>query len=980
MIRKQQNISPENLGRRLRRNVRGRVLTDATSRGLYATDASIYQMMPLAVVQPLDRADAVAAVRTAITEGAAILPRGGGTSLAGQTIGHAVVLDLTPNMNRVLEVNPEQRWARVEPGVVLDELNARLEPEGLFFAPDPASGNRAAIGGMIATNAAGMRSIRYGMTIDHVLELDVILASGEVLTFGPLDEGAYARKCQKKDREGELYRRFRKLIQANRRVIRERYPKVRRRSGGYPLDAFADPLPWNMARLFAGAEGTLGLVLEARLNLEPRPTARGLCLAHFTELPEALRAVEPIVRYGPSCVELLDGRILTTARQHSMTRDCGDLIDGRPGAMLVIEADGTSSDQVRERLQAIAAGLREHNLGYACPTILDPDRQARVWLMRKNGIGLMEEPQGERMPTPVIEDAAVPLDRLPEYVEKVITTCRAHGQEVSVYGHAGVGLVHARPLLDLHRAGDVRTMRRIADEVFEVVRTLGGAWSGEHGDGIVRGAYNERFFGKTLYRAFHELKRMFDPPGLMNPGKIVNAPPMTENLRYGPGYRMQVIPTMFHYRAEGGFRQAVEACTGVGVCRKTLEDTMCPSYIATRDEEHSTRGRANALRLAMTGQLGSDALTRTRLQQVFDLCLSCKACKNECPNAVDMTRLKAEVLHQYHLRHGMSWRERIIRDLPLSAHLASGMLAPAANLTLSLAVVRWALDRFLGIDRRRKLPGYARRRLTAWFEDRPPRQPTDTPHSPPKVALFNDTYMQHYEPSVGQAAVEVLEAAGYQVELVTAGCCQRPALSKGFLDVAKRRGTRTMENLDDVARRGLPIVVCEPSCAAALTDDLPDLIDDADLGRRVAAAVLPIDLFLERELAAGRCRLPLRTPETERPPLYLVHGHCHQKALHGNEAMVALLRRIPGARVKQIDSGCCGMAGSFGYEKEHYDLSMKVGEDRLFPALRSSEPGTCVVACGFSCRHQIRDGVNLEARHVIEYLREAMAQPTDSPR
>jgi Fe-S oxidoreductase len=535
-------------------------------------------------------------------------------------------------------------------------------------------------------------------------------------------------------------------------------------------------------------------------------------------------------------------------------------------------------------------------------------------------------------------------------------------------------------MLDLHVPAEVGVMKQIADEAYELVVKYKGSLSGEHGDGLVRSHFNEAFFGPQVYGAFMRLKSLFDPGHLMNPGKVVDAPPMDQNLRYdGAHYRTQpVIETLFHYRQDSGFRKAVEQCTGVGACRKTLNGTMCPSYIATRDEEHSTRGRANALRLAMTGQLGPDALASERLREVLDLCISCKGCRGECPNGVDMAKLKAEVMQKYHEEHGTALRDRLFRDFPKTARLASGPLAPLANAVMKAAPIKVALDRFAGIDKRRVMPAYAHERLSTWFQRRSRNGATAGQGSAKrqKVALFNDTYIEHNEPHVGRAAVEVLEAAGYEVELVSAGCCQRPALSKGFVAEAKRGGTQTFLNLDSYARAGIPILVCEPSCASSLTDDLPDLIDDEELGKRVSSMVKPIDQFLAEELAAGRCNLPFKkgvngeiaTGARE----ILFHGHCHQKSLFGTGPARALLGRIPGAAVKEIDSGCCGMAGSFGYEKEHYELSMKIGEDRLFPALREAKEGTLVVACGFSCRHQIADGVGMKARHVIELIREAL--------
>ncbi len=951
----------------LRERVRGEVLDDDFSLGLYATDASMFQITPLAVVVPRDRADALAAVRLCGELGAPILPRGGGTSLSGQTIARAVVIDCSKHMNRLLELNVEQRWARVEPGLVRDELNVMLKPHGLHFAPDPATSSRANIGGMIGNNAAGMRSICYGMTKDHVLGIDLALATGEVLNLGSLDDAALDAKRRLPDREGEIYRGFASLIDEHRDEIIERYPKVLRRSGGYALDAFTGPRPWNMARIVAASEGTLGLILEATVNLEPLPRVRALCVPHFASMTECLSAIGPIVELGPSAVELTDGIIIDRARVNLLTRDLCGFVEGNPAATLVVEFSGDSAAEVEARIDDMVARLRAAGLGYAWPKMLQPAAIANVWTMRDNALGLMTTVTGPRKPVPFIEDAAVPLDVLPQYIAEVLAICERHGRRVSLFAHASVGLIHVRPLLDLHDRDELKVFHAIQNEVFERVLHFKGSWSGEHGDGLVRGQFNERFFGPRLYGAFRRLKGLFDPLGLMNPQKIIDTPPVEGHLRYHDNYRQLFDAPMFHYRdQDGGFRSAVEQCTGVGACRKTTGGTMCPSYIATRDEEHSTRGRANAMRLAMTGQLGgAHAIAAPRLAEAMALCLACKGCAKECPNNVDMSRLKAEVLHQHHQRHGSSRRDRLFRDMPARAGLASGPLAPLINILAASAPARLALDTFFNIDKRRVMPAFARQPLTRWFAGRGPR-PAGGGR---RVAVFADTWSQHFQTGPARAAIEILELAGYSVEVVHPGCCQRPAISKGFLDYARREGTKTLRGLEPLARAGVPILMLEPSCATALTEDLPDLVEDAALGRLVRAHVRPVEDFLLDELAAGRCRLPWRAPAGA-PEKVLVHGHCHQKAIYGVDGVLGLLARAEGLEASLIDAGCCGMAGSFGYEREHYDISMRVGEDRLFPALRAAAPATRVLAAGFSCRHQIADATSRTALHPIQLLRE----------
>lgn len=945
--------------------IRGKTRTDPISRGLYATDASMYQMLPLAVVTPLDRDDTVKAVRLCAELGLPLLARGGGTSLTGQSVGEAVILDVSRHMNRVLELNLEEGWVRVEPGVVCGELNALLKPHGVHFAPDPATASRANIGGMIANNAAGMRSVRYGMTIDHVLALDLALATGEVLSLGPLDRQQLAAKYALPDREGDIHRGLRDLVTQHADEIRARYPKVIRRSGGYALDALVNADPLNLAKLICGSEGTLGVILEARLRLTPLPRHSAVCLAHFDSLDAGLRAAAPIVADSPSAVELIDGVILRQARTHPLTRDICSLIHGDPASVLVIEVQGENSDAVAAHIRRIADALAGR--AYSAPVMTDPGAIRDVWQLRASALGLMTTVRGPKKPVPYIEDAAVPPEALADYVAEVLAVCRKHGQPVSMFGHASVGLIHIRPLHDLHQSVEIARMAQIQEEVFPLVQKYGGSWSGEHGDGIVRGGFNRRFFGDQLYGAFREVKRLFDPEGRMNPGKVIDTPPLDSHLRFGSGYKPLPVKSLFHYRAEGGMLAAAEQCTGVGDCRKTQQGVMCPSYAATREEIHSTRGRANALRLALTGQLGPDALSSDELKAVMDLCLACKGCKGECPNSVDMARLKSDVLHQHQKRHGVPLRARFFGHLPGLARLASGPQAPLVNALIGSAPMRALMGKVLGVDPVRPLPPYASQRLSKWFAQRPFN---DADTGRPRVVLFNDTYTEHYLPQVGRAAIEVLEAAGYRVELVTLGDSQRSAISQGLLDQARRDGTRLFRRLDEMLAGDTPLLVCEPSCATALADDLPDLLDNAELAQHVARHVRMLDCFLEQELSSGRCTLPWKIPETDAPRHFLVHGHCHQKTLDGGRWTHRLLARIPGATVADSEAGCCGMAGAFGYEIEHAGFSRKIAGQRLLPRLDKTSGETRVVANGFSCRHQIADLGGRQPIHVMELVRE----------
>jgi FAD/FMN-containing dehydrogenase/Fe-S oxidoreductase len=952
----------EKLETELRAAVKGDVLSDEYALGIYATDASIYQFIPLAVVVPADEADVAIAVETARKYNVSIVPRGGGTSLGGQAAGSALVIDFSKYMNRVLEINVKERWVKVQPGIVLDELNAFLKQFKLHFAPDPATSNRATIGGMIGNNSSGTKSIIYGITRDHVLETKTMLSDGSVINFGEIPVDEYLEEHgMTNGREYSLISGFKKIMDENREEIQKAFPKIMRRVQGYNLDSFMNTGSWNMASLMVGSEGTLGLVLSAKLNLEPLPSRKILCTIHFDDLLECIRTVAPILEHKPSAVEILDEEIISRARKNLSIAPLTSWIEGEPKGILVVEFFGDSDAEVLQKAEALAADMKQKKRGYAWPILTEQVEQAKVWAVRKNGLGLMLGIKGDRKPIAFIEDAAVPIEKLPEYIDGILKFCRERDVPVAMYAHASVGLIHVRPVLNLKEQKDIDNMKAIARHSFELVREYGGSLSGEHGDGRTRSPFLEEYFGPKVYNALREVKKLFDPSGIMNPGIIVDPGSMDANLRYGVNYRTPSIPTVYKYREDGSFAAAVEMCTGVGTCRQNLGGLMCPSYRATRDEEHSTRGRANALRLAMTGQMGIDGMTSPQLFRIMDLCLSCKGCKSECPSNVDLAKLKGEFLQQYREQNGTTLRDRFISSSTEMARKIAGWKAPIVNRVQKTQLFRNIMERLAGIDRRRVLPSYAGKTFQKWFEK---RHSTSGPHAR-KVVLFDDTYMNYHETNVGISAVELLESCGYEVILARAGCCQRPSISHGFLKKARVKGEKTLRNLKAFIDRELQVVVCEPGCASALTDDLPDLIEDEELGRIIRENVMMIDVFLEKEIKAGN----IRTDFTSGYKKLMIHGHCHQKSLYGTTAMEKVLGKIRNLEVEVLDSGCCGMAGSFGYEKEHYDLSMKVGEDRLFPAIRSKKEDTGVVACGFSCRHQIADATGVKAKHWVEVLR-----------
>jgi len=955
-------IFSDNFQTELLETIKGDVSFEKFTLGVYATDSSIYQVMPRAVVVPLDEEDVLTAARTALNHKVSILPRGGGTSLGGQAAGSSMVIDFSKYMNRVLEMNIREKWVRVQPGIVLDELNAFLKQFNLHFAPDPATSSRATIGGMIGNNSSGTRSIIYGIARDHVLETKTLLSDGTILNFGEFSARDKSVEIKEsKDPESRLIRKFKTIIDSNQEKIQDSFPKIMRRVQGYNLDSFIGTDNWNLSNLITGSEGTLGMVLEAKLNLEPLPECKILCTVHFSDLLDCIRSISPILEHKPSAVEILDEDLIKLAQSNLSTSHQTYWIEGQPGGILVTEFLGDTEDEARIKADRMVDDLKGQSKGYARPILADPESQADVWAVRKNGLGLLAGMKGERKPLAFIEDAAIPHKYLPEYIDQILKFCRQREVPVLMYAHASVGLIHVKPALNLKEQEDIEHMKAIARYSFKLVKKYGGSISGEHGDGRTRSGFLREYFGEEVYEAFREVKNLFDPAGIMNPGIIVDPEPMDQNLRYGDHYILPDFPTYYKYREEGSFVTAVETCTGVGACRQNLSGLMCPSYRATRDEEHSTRGRANALRLAMSGQMGTEGMTDPQLFEIMDLCLSCKGCKSECPSNVDLAKLKSEFLQQYRENHGTALRDRFVSGSTSMAKLFSGWKAPIVNGIQKTMLFRKFLQWSVGIDRRRILPVYARKRFHEWFDKRPLPSNQDLK----KVVLFDDTYMNYHETSVGISAVELLESCGYQVILAKAGCCQRPSISHGFLKKAKAEGEKTLHNLKKYIEDGFKIVVCEPGCASALTDDLPDLMDDEELGNSIKEHIMMIDIFLDNEIKAGN----IDTRFTSEYKRIMVHGHCHQKSLYGTTAMERTLSRVEGLKVEMLDAGCCGMAGSFGYEKEHYEMSMNVGEDRLFPAIRAKEEDAGLVACGFSCRHQIADGTRVKAKHWVEVLR-----------
>ncbi|MGL4554631.1 MAG: FAD-binding and (Fe-S)-binding domain-containing protein [Gemmataceae bacterium] len=938
------------LAAHLRRRLRGEVRFDAPSRRLYSTDASIYQVEPFGVVLPRDADDLRAVAAVASEMRIPITPRGGGTSLSGQAVGEGVVVDCSKYMDAILDLDPAARTARVQPGVVLDALNRAAEPHGLQFGPDVSTSSRANLGGMIGNNSAGSRSIVYGKTIDHVNRLNVVLADGTATTFDALTPAEWEERAGRDTADGRIHRAVRAVVERNRDEIARRFPKILRRVSGYNLPELAAPGRTGLHQVVVGSEGTLALIAEAEVKLVPKPKARGLLVPQFATLADSMTALAACLEASPSAVELMDQLLLELTAGNLALRDTTRHIDPRAKAIFMVEFSGDDIREVTDRAERLAKRLGGVPGLLTCLMAVEPAVRDPLWNLRRASMPLLYSMPGDAKPITFVEDTAVSPDRLPAFVARFKQILHRHGTDGSFYGHASVGCLHIRPLIDLKSAAQVTTMRAIAEEVADLVLEFNGSLSGEHGDGLTRSEWNPKMFGPVIYEAFRQIKRAFDPAGVMNPGKIVGAPPMSANLRYPPAYAPTEPRTVFDYSKQEGFLRSVEMCNGNGACRKSSGGAMCPSYRVTRDERDSTRGRANALRHALAE--GAD-LRQRWLHEVFDLCLMCKACKSECPSNVDVGKMKAEFLQFYYRGRVRPLEHLLVGGLPYTQPLLS-WVAPLFNRLQESGPARWLLEKLAGIDRRRSLPPLHFDHFRGWFRR---HRPDPNAGSRGSVLLLADCFTTYQEPGVGRAAVRLLERAGFGVKLADVFCCGRVWVSKGFLHHAKANAARQAAALAKKLGPDTVVVGMEPSCLLTLADEWPELAPGPDT-RRVAAAARMADSFL-----AERGGLKLKPMEAS----CALHGHCHQKALLGNQAGAALLRQVPGLRVDVLDAGCCGMAGSFGFERAHYELSAKIAGLALLPAL-AARPDHVVAAPGTSCRHQIKDLAGRRALHPLELV------------
>ena len=951
----------------------GEVQFDDYTRHLFSRDASMYSITPLGVVFPRHADDVAATVRVANRFGIVVTPRGAGTSLAGQTIGPGIVLDFSRHMRHIIDVDPVARTARVQVGVVQDELNRAAAPFGLMFGPDTSTSNRATIGGMFGNNSAGSGSVRYGMTIDHVREVEAVLSDGSRARFGPVDEAERRRRADAATLEGEIHRRLPEIVDKNRDAIATGFPAFWRRACGYRLDRMVDGAPFDLARFLVGSEGTLAIATEVLVDLVPKPKHTVYAVGHFDTTQKAIEATTDALSLDPAQVELMDKTILDLSRRKIEYASLGKSLIGDPAALLFVSFTGDDSDELQRQLDTLIDLWTANGHGYHTLRLVTAAEQAALLKVRKSSLGLlMAASEGANRPLAFVEDTAVPPERLGAYTARFAEILDEHQMRAGFYGHCSVGCLHIRPFVDLSRPDEIVRMRVVAEKIKDLVREFGGVNSSEHGDGLARSEFNREIFGDQLYEAMRSVKHLFDPLNLLNPGKIVDAPPMTENLRDAALPPAVPFRTRLDFTVTGGMRGAADRCMNIGLCRKSTTGAMCPSYIATREEEHATRGRANALVKALSEPDPAAALGDERLHEILDLCLMCKACKAECPLGVDMAKLKSETLAHHHDQHGVPLRSRIFGTIRTLNRLGSAT-APLSNLPGRVPVLRRLGERAVGIARQRPLPRFERQNLVRWFRGARRDHGAEAP-TQGTVTFLADSFTSFTEPRVGRAAVELLEVAGWNVELVSSGCCGRAALSKGLVDRAAAQARSLVRALADGTPPDSPIVGCEPSCLFTLRDEHASmLVGDPDVAA-VAGRVRQVEELLSAAIDDGRLVLSADSWLAGRRILF--HGHCHQKAEVGTAATVALLRRIPGAEVVELDAGCCGMAGSFGYEAEHYAISMKVGADRLFPAVEA-DADAIVAATGTSCRDQILHGTQRHAWHPVELVAHAL-QPASA--
>lgn len=957
----------------------GEFFTDETTRRLYATDASAYRELPLAVAMPKNEKDIETLIRFASANKTSLIPRAGGTSLAGQVVGGGIVVDISKYFNTILEVNEKEGWASVQPGIVRDDLNHHLKPYGFFFAPETSTANRAMIGGMIGNNSCGSNSVIYGSVREHLLEVTALLSDGSKVTFGPLDNEHYYKRVQGKDTSGierGIYAHIDRLLSdpENRREIEKEFPKpsIVRRNTGYAIDMLArmQPFtpqgePFNFCSLIAGSEGTLAFVTSAKIKLSPiMPPHKKLVCIHCESIDESLRANLVALQYHPSAVELMDHYVFEATKRNRLQAENRFFIEGDPQAILVAELTRGTADEVDRDALALIEDLKSKGLGYSYPIVAGDDIK-RVWNLRKAGLGLLSNVPGDEKPVPVIEDTAVDVHDLPAYIADMNVLLKKHGLYSVHYAHAGSGEIHLRPILDLKTSEGVRLFRTMAEETATLVKKYDGSLSGEHGDGRLRGEFIPQMIGHHNYSLIRELKKVWDPENIFNPGKIVDTPPMDTSLRYERDQETRAFETILDFSDTLGILRAAEQCNGSGDCRKTelSGGTMCPSYMATRNERETTRARANILREMIRSSDKPNPFAQDEIKDVMDLCLSCKGCKSECPSNVDMGKLKQEWQYQYYREKGVPFRSRVIGNFATGMKLAS-LLPWGYRLVFGNRLTGNLAKSILGFAKKRSMPALSGITWKKWFETqfRPSAEKSDK-----AVYFFIDELLNYNEADIGITAVKLLDRLGYTIKFIPHAESGRSFLSKGLLEQARTLAGKNVSLFGSVITPDVPLVGVEPSAILTFRDEYPDLLrgEEKEKAKKLAANTYMIEEFLAKELEAGRIDLSLFR---DQKALIKLHGHCQQKALSSLTPTKKILTRMGNNEVHIIPSGCCGMAGSFGYEKEHYDLSMKIGDLVLFPAVRKQPESVIIAAPGTSCRHQIKDGTGRIALHPVQIL------------
>lgn len=964
LLKNQRESSLDEIKHHLNKTISGDVLTDPISRSLYSTDASIYQIQPLIIVFPKSEEDLIAIIETAYKYKLPVLPRGAGTSLAGQTTCEGIIIDFSKYMHKLIEINAEEKWVSVQPGIVLDELNQLIYNSGLMFAPDPSTSNRSNVGGALGNNSCGAHSLVWGKTVDNVQDISGVLSNGDQIHFTNTSKSSLVEKTNKNTLESSIYKTLKKIPENYEKDILENFPDIQRRVSGYNLDELIHKSQVDFARFVIGSEGTLFSISEAKLKLVERPKHKALTLIFFKQLSEAMEATKVVLETMPSAIEVIDDMILNNARTNlQYSRLVNSFIDGNPKAMLIVEVMGDSQAEIKSKLEILEKSCNKNKLGYSQKILTSLKDQKNVWDVRKAGLGLMMNVPGDMKPLPFVEDTAVAPEVLPQYVDEFTKILKQYNTTAGYYGHAGEGCLHIRPVLNLKEKSDIQRMESIAEEISDLVIKYGGSLSGEHGDGLVRGIYLEKLFGKNICSAFREVKNAFDPKGIMNPGKIVNSPKITDNLKQEI-IRSPYFQPQLHYSKEKSFEQALEMCNGQAACRK-LTGGMCPSYIATRNEEDSTRGRANALKAFISSNKNFDDYTAQRTFEVLDLCLECKSCKSECPSNVDMTKLKYEFLQAYYKENKIPLRNYLLGKLPTLNKVGS-IFAPLSNWIIQSSLLKFFMDKFLGITKNRSLPPFSNQTFTQWFKFN--EQFINDPKNQKSVIIFPDTFTNFNYPHLGKATVRIMQKLNYNVIVPPVKCCGRPMLSSGFINSAKQNAKYNIDILYPLVQQGIKIVGIEPSCLLSFRDDYISLLGKRPEVEAIAKSTFLIEEFLEYSSKYDKTKLNFKTTDLD----ILFHGHCHQKAIVGTETAMNTLESIPGCNSSNLETGCCGMAGSFGYHKEHYELSMQIGQKSLFSTLKDQRKDSIIVTEGVSCRQQIQHAMNVNAKHLVEIIADSL--------